>query len=719
MDSKQLLLPTSVPSSLVLADVEDDGHALPKSGGVRRLSLGMFQVAYGPPMRHFSLKSFRESLRELRRSAPCATRLLLEIYSTARTAVTVHVLAAMLLIISPAYSLYLSATILGVVEETVLSRKMTDLDVSMLQGLVFHMAVRRRYEHPGHPADTALILKGYLRAHFLPELVDASLRLDLPALQSQKAIRSLPGDYGFEWEIPGFAFFDEIVTRLRNFLTVVGEVGVLALIICRRGLHEAQLLAFFSLMLPAIMLLKPSSGVGGAGWVFWATNHNFYYLAALHKIAFSHDFRPTLARDGLCAYISQEYKRISAELGYLNVETISLQSSIQVRLYWDLLHAIVVDYPLALCALILPWVDPLSTLVSMVLVQHASTTLKESIRMLRENRGPDTLLEVLGWAKRLYEAVALESELNRGTAEYPRPWSSTKGMNITFRNVSFRHREGAPLAVSDVDFEIPAGSLAVVVGANGSGKSSLLSLLPRLQEPSAGEILIDDKPLAEYDIDSLRGAMACLSQDEEMYPVTLRQNMLMGRGRDIEADAEILRAAAHMGRATDLIERLPLKYDTILDPAAVAAQSMQGCGIGHVSDAAMRELEAHGPSFLPTPVSGGEKQRLAATRMFSRLLQRKDCVRLIVCDEATGAVDSCAERDILRNMKELGAGHTTRIFVTHRFGDLVKEADIILVMKEGRLVQRGTHTELMQEALQSGGCREYADMYLAQADRIL
>lgn len=64
--------------------------------------------------------------------------------------------------------------------------------------------------------------------------------------------------------------------------------------------------------------------------------------------------------------------------------------------------------------------------------------------------------------------------------------------------------------------------------------------------------------------------------------------------------------------------------------------------------------------------------------MFSRLLQRKDRVRLIVCDEATGAVDSCAERDILRNMKELGAGHTTRIFVTHRFGDLVKEADIIL-----------------------------------------
>jgi hypothetical protein len=78
-------------------------------------------------------------------------------------------------------------------------------------------------------------------------------------------MRSLPEEYGFEMEVPGFRFFHEIVTRLRNFLTVVGEVGVLVTIISRRGFHEAQLLVFFSIMLPAVMLLKPTSGVGGAG----------------------------------------------------------------------------------------------------------------------------------------------------------------------------------------------------------------------------------------------------------------------------------------------------------------------------------------------------------------------------------------------------------------------------------------------------------------------
>lgn len=166
--------------------------------------------------------------------------------------------------------------------------------------------------------------------------------------------------------------------------------------------------------------------------------------------------------------------------------------------------------------------------------------------------------------------------------------------------------------MSAVDFEIPAGSMAVVVGANGSGKSSLLSLIPRLREPWAGEILIDDTPLVEYDLDSVRGAMACLSQDEDMYPLTLRQNMLMGAVREGKRDDETLEMAAEMGCASDLIDRLPLKYETILDPAPVTAQSMHGCGNGYITDEAMAELEMHGPSCKQISVSGGEKQRLAA-----------------------------------------------------------------------------------------------------------
>ncbi|KAJ6508047.1 P-loop containing nucleoside triphosphate hydrolase protein [Mycena vitilis] len=709
MNSKRSLLPSTLPSYTVPSVDKDDEHTLRKSQNVRRLSWGMFQVAYGEPEGHISLNSLWARLRELRRCAPGAIRLFLEIYSTARTPVTVHILAAALLIIAPAFSLYLSASILGVVEETVLSRTMTESHVNILQVLVLvwlFVAVMNTMANR-ILIDTAFRLKGHLRAHFLPQLVDA--------------MRSLPEEYGFETEVPGFRFFHEVITRFRNFLTIVGEVGVLVTIISMRGIHEARLLAFFSLMLPAVMLLKPVSGVGGAGYVFWATNHNFYYLAALYKMAFSREIRSTLARNGLCPWLSDEYKRVSRELGYLNIETMSMQVEIQVRWYWDLIHSIIVEYPLAVCALMLPWSDPLSSLVTMVLVQHASMTLQQSIYLFRGSQAPDTLAEVLGWAERLYDTIGFDSIMNHGTAEYPSCTrrSSPKGMKITFHNVSFRHHEEGPLTVSGAEFEIPAGSLAVVVGANGSGKSSLLNLIPRVLEPVAGEILIDDRPLAEYNLESVRGAMACLGQDEEMYPLTLRQNMLMSAARDVPCNPEVLATAAQLGCASELIDRLPLKYETVLDPAPVTAQSMQGCGNGYIADAAMDELDANGPSFQQTCVSGGERQRLAATRLFSRLLERQDRVRLIVCDEATGALDACAERDILRNMKELGAGKATRIFVTHRFGDLVKEADIILVMKEGRVVQQGTHAELMQEALRSGGCREYADMYQAQADGFL
>ncbi|KAJ7475922.1 P-loop containing nucleoside triphosphate hydrolase protein [Mycena latifolia] len=697
MNSKQPLLPSSVPS---YGNAEPIVHPV---DAVRRMSWGIFQVTYGVPARHFSLSGLRQSIRDLRHSAPCAGRLLAEIYTTARTPVTVHLLAAILLIIAPAFSLYLSASILGIVEESVMSRRISDVHVNMLQVLVFMwlfiaimgtLATRIMVE-------TTFALKGHLRAHFLPQLVNASLRLDLTALQTRRVLRSFPDEWAFDMEVPGFRFFHEIVTRLRHFLTVVAEVGVLVMVISRREFHEARLLAFFSFMLPAVMLLKPSTGVGGAGYVFWTANTNYYYLAALFKLVFTHQFRRTLLRDGMCSFISKEYQRMSRALGYLNVETMTIQTAIQVQWYWDLLHSLIVEYPLALCALMLPWSDPLSSLVTMVLVQHATTILQQSIYLMRGSQGPDPLAEVLEWAERLYESLAFDTEIYRGTAKYPDPFL------ISFRNVSFRHNPDEPLAVSDVSFDIQAGSLVLIVGANGSGKSSLLSLIPGLYELSEGQVLIDDRPLAEYDVGSVRGAMACLSQDEDMYPLSLRTNMLMGAEYSAQREAEVLERAAQMGCA------FPSKWETIIDPAPVSAQCMQGCGHGYISPAAMEELDAHGPSFTPTKVSGGEKQRLAATRMFARLLHLKDQVRLIVCDEATGALDSRAERDILKQVKDMRVGKTV-IMVSHNFGDLVKEADVILVMKEGKLVQQGTHTELM---LDDRG--EYAEMYNAQADGFL
>ncbi|KAJ7170787.1 P-loop containing nucleoside triphosphate hydrolase protein [Mycena crocata] len=704
MNSKQVDEEPLLPRTVSSYGPVDDKSIVDSSGEVRRFTLGIFQVAYGVPVCHPSLNALRRHLQDLRHSAPCGLRLFLEIYRTARVLVIVHLLAVMLLIVAPAFSLYLSASILGIVEDSVMTRKMTDLHVNVLQVLIFMWLfnVIMNSLSSRIKVDTENSLRGHLRAHFLPQLANG-----------WETMSSLPLEHSFDSEVPCLRFFQQIVTRFRNFLTVIAVEGVLVMIIARRGIHETQLLAFFSLMLPAVILLKPNSGVGGAGYVFWTSNSDFYYLAALHKLAFSQHFRATLTRDGLCSYISQEYQRVSAALGYFNIDTFSMQAALQVQWYWDILQTLIVEHPLPLCALMIPWTDPVASLVTMVLVQHATSTLFQIVRDLKW-QGPDTLAEVLRWAKQHYDAIALDSKLYHGTAPYPDPMSSeVQGMKVSFRNVSFKHGEDEPFAVSDVSFDIQAGNLAIIVGANGSGKSTLLSFLPRVKKSTGGEILIDGRPIDEYDVESLRGTMACLSQNEDMYPVSLRENMLMGTAQDIWRDAENLDRAATMGCASQLIDRLPSKWDTILDPVPLCGQSPQGCGNGYISKAAMSELDAHGPSFKPTAVSGGEKQRLAATRLFSRLLSLKDSARLIICDEITGAMDPRTESDILRRVKGMRVGKTV-ILVTHRFGELVKEADVILVMKEGRLVQHGTHEELM---LDTSG--EYAEMYSTQANGFL
>ncbi|KAJ7714962.1 hypothetical protein DFH07DRAFT_369114 [Mycena maculata] len=155
------------------SDDNDDSTEPPPSKDVRHLSWGIFNVAYGAPVRHFSLKGLRESLHDIRGSAPGAGRLLAEIYTTARIPVAVHLLAAMVLIAAPAFSLYLSAAVLGIVEEIVLSRRMTDLQVNLLQGMVFmwlFVAVMATLANR-IMTNTAFTLKGHLRAHFLPQLV--------------------------------------------------------------------------------------------------------------------------------------------------------------------------------------------------------------------------------------------------------------------------------------------------------------------------------------------------------------------------------------------------------------------------------------------------------------------------------------------------------------------------------------------------------------------
>jgi hypothetical protein len=138
-------------------------------------------------------------------------------------------------------------------------------------------------------------------------------------------------------------------------------------------------------------------------------------------------------------------------------------------------------------------------------------------------------------------------------------------------------------------------------------------MLPKLATPTCGEVLVDDMPLNDYDIHQLRSSMAILTQSEEIYPVSIRENILIGLPEDMECSTkkqELVDEAARLGGSYDLIKRLG--YDTILNPPNIVGQSLRGRDNGEIGSRAMEELVSHSSRFKQMSISCGERQRLLA-----------------------------------------------------------------------------------------------------------
>ncbi|WP_033229225.1 ABC transporter ATP-binding protein [Serinicoccus profundi] len=220
--------------------------------------------------------------------------------------------------------------------------------------------------------------------------------------------------------------------------------------------------------------------------------------------------------------------------------------------------------------------------------------------------------------------------------------------------------------LADVSAEVPAGSMVALVGPSGAGKSTLTTLVSRLYDPSAGTVRIGGVDLREASLDSLRETVGVVTQEAHMFNDTVRANLLYARP---EADDAQIWRALEGARIADLVRRLPGGLDTV------------------VGDRGHR-------------LSGGEKQRLA----IARLLLKSPAV--VVLDEATAHLDSESEAAVQRALDEALSGRTSLV-IAHRLST-VRDADQILVLERGEIVQRGTHQELLAE----GGL--YAALYRTQ-----
>jgi ATP-binding cassette, subfamily B, bacterial len=239
--------------------------------------------------------------------------------------------------------------------------------------------------------------------------------------------------------------------------------------------------------------------------------------------------------------------------------------------------------------------------------------------------------------------------------------------DIAYRDVHFGYRDDKPI-FDGLDLAIRAGETIAFVGPSGAGKTTICSLLPRFYEIASGAIAIDGIDIRDMTLRSLRSNIGIVQQDVFLFAGTIRENIAYGR---LEASEAEIRDAARRARLDDVIANLPEGLDTVIGERGVK-------------------------------LSGGQKQRLAIARIFLKNPP------ILILDEATSALDTETERAIQQSLAELSEGRTTLV-IAHRLATIAN-ADRILVVDDGRIVESGSHADLI--ARKNG---RYRGFHLAQA----
>jgi ATP-binding cassette subfamily B multidrug efflux pump len=243
---------------------------------------------------------------------------------------------------------------------------------------------------------------------------------------------------------------------------------------------------------------------------------------------------------------------------------------------------------------------------------------------------------------------------------------------VRFDHVSFAYF-GRHQVLRNVDFEVQPGQVVALLGATGSGKSTVINLIPRFYDATAGQILIDGIDIRDVTINSLRQHVGIVLQDTTLFAATVRENIAFGRP---EATEEEIAAAARAAAAHEFIMAMPERYDTSVGERGAT-------------------------------LSGGQKQRVAIARAIL-----KD-PRILILDDATSGVDTETEAMIQAALARLMEGRTS--FVIAQRLSTVRQADIVLVMDGGRIVARGVRTPdhtAHDELLRTSGL--YAEIYHRQ-----
>jgi ATP-binding cassette subfamily B protein len=278
--------------------------------------------------------------------------------------------------------------------------------------------------------------------------------------------------------------------------------------------------------------------------------------------------------------------------------------------------------------------------------------------------------EALAGGQRIFEILDEPKDIQ--SPPNPAPLPAVSGA-VRFEGVSFAYRSSRP-ALHDISFEARPNQVIALIGPTGSGKTSLINLIPRFYDVSIGRVLVDGRDVRTVDLKTLRSQIGIVLQTSLLFSTSVRENIAFGR---LQASDDDIALAASAARAHDFILNLPEGYDTVVGERGVT-------------------------------LSGGQRQRLAIARA---LLMDP---RILILDDATSSVDTETEYLIQQALDTLMEGRTT--FVIAQRLSTVKRADLILVLQDGRIVQRGRHSDLVG---QPGLYQQIYDLQLKDQEQFL
>ncbi|KAH9064974.1 HlyB/MsbA family ABC transporter [Lactarius vividus] len=553
-----------------------------------------------------------------------------------------------------------------------------------------------------------LAFDDFAKRHYSRYAFEHVARIDVPTFMDPSVSQRLDAvslRYGF---CTVGRTLDSLLRSGCSIVVLFTQISVLVAILREQGMGTTLgfLTCLCHLVVCALTQMELSnSSLEGLAYAATTRNEDYVKMEGLKQLVSDREHRQEIVVNGLGPYLSRQFLELSCRLGnragefwshFLIYQRKTNHAIHLVKWFAGELPEVafilivsqkLVNFPMALAAF--------------TLTQSAAKNLRLNLNSIFQQTGD--FASQLSNLRAIYAVSEIQNQVVDGTEDLN---PNRDGVSLEFEDVSFKYPGSKSYALRHVSFKVQPGQLCVIVGFNGSGKSTILKLTARIFDATEGTIRINGRDVRTLKLDDLRRSMAVLFQDYSLFPVSIKDNIALGNPNHA-ADQDLINEAARLGGADSVIRRLSDNWDTyICRPDSVH----DVIRIQHKDDdgAIDRQLRRMTGTQLPQGLSGGQQQRIAVARTFMHTLGSDTAVGLLLFDEPSAALDPVAEHDLFSRLHE-SRGKRTMVFSTHRFGNLTKYADIILYMNETEVVESGTHEQLMEAK------GDYAHLWKLQA----